>query len=83
MGSTAMAFNGQRARERREELNMSQFDLIAKMQEIVRTSNLKKKPKLRPEYVSRHESGRTQPGRVMFVLYSKVLDLPLSELETL
>lgn len=76
-----MAFNGKRAKQRREELDLSHFDLVVKMQEIAAKSTTDKPLKLRPEYISKYEHGKRQPGRRIFALFQQVLSLPVEELE--
>ena len=76
-----MAFNGARARERRVELGLSQFQLCEKIRAAsIATGN--EPVIIRPEYISSYENGSGAPGRTNFLHLVRALDLPATELET-
>lgn len=75
-----MAYNGARARERRIEMGLSQYELALRISAVSRA--LGGEVWVRPEYISKYERGVSQPGRKAFVLLTQTLGLANHELET-
>lgn len=70
-----VAFNHIRVRERRQELNLSQFDVSA--------LTAKTGKPIRPDYLSKIESGHKNPGRTKCFQLAAALQIDPSELEKL
>ena len=76
-----MAFDGVRAKARRVELGLSQFQLCEKIREAS-VSTVNGPVIMRPEYISSYENGQGAPGRKNFLHIVRALCLSPEDLET-